>query len=284
MGYVDSHTHLWFPEALDAQVRERVYSITNVFHTPSPAETVAEMDRLDLDYVGIMAYPSRELWGTREDFPIRLLRLCANYPDRFAVFGGIDVRALAPQEVVREMEHQYEAGVSGFKLHPPHMWVKPNAYREEEGGLRQLELLYQFASDHKLPVVIHTGTSSFPRARNKYGDPVYVDDVSVDFPRLLVVMAHAGRPNWVQTAFQLVRIRSNVYTDISGIPPQRLFDYLPRIEDISVKVLYGSDFGSPGVKSLEDNLKAVVALPLSTEVKMTILEGVPKRIMKPLAK
>lgn len=284
MGYVDSHTHLWFPEALDPEVRERVYSVTSVAHTPSPAEAVREMDRLGLDYAGIMAYPSRELWGTREDFPLKMLRVCSGYPERFAVLGGIDINALTPQDTIREMENQYEAGVSGFKLHPAHMWVRPNAYREEEGGLRQLEAFYQFASDHSLPVVIHTGTSSFPRARNKYCDPVFVDDVSVDFPRLVVVMAHTGRPNWVSTAFQLVRIRSNVYTDISGIPPQRLLEYLPRIEEVSAKVLYGSDFGSPGVKNLGDNLRAVLALQVSSEAKSMMLESVPKRILKPLAK
>jgi predicted TIM-barrel fold metal-dependent hydrolase len=58
--------------------------------------------------------------------------------------------------------------------------------------LPQLEKLYQFASDHGLPITVHTGRSMFPGARNKYGDPLYLDDVLTDFPKLRLIMAHGG--------------------------------------------------------------------------------------------
>jgi predicted TIM-barrel fold metal-dependent hydrolase len=51
--------------------------------------------------------------------------------------------------------------------------------------------LYQAAQDLDIPVLIHTGSSVFKGTRMKYGDPLHLDDVAVDFPRLNLVMAHA---------------------------------------------------------------------------------------------
>ena len=76
--------------------------------------------------------------------------------------------------------------------------------------------------------MFHTGTSIFPGARNKYGDPIYIDDVAVDFPKLKILLAHGGRPLWMDTAFFLMRRHPNVYLDISGIPPKTLLKYFPR--------------------------------------------------------
>jgi predicted TIM-barrel fold metal-dependent hydrolase len=268
MRYVDAHTHLWFPSAIEGELRERIYAQAGrQLASLTVRDVVEEMDELDLEFAVIMAYPSRRVWGTREDFALKIIDAVREYGSRFAVFGGVEPLALSVEGAADWLARQYEGGVSGFKVHPPHMWVKPNAYREEEGAVKQLEAVYQFAEDHGLPVTIHSGTSLFPAARNKYGDPVFVDDVAVDFPRLKIFLAHMGRPNWVPTAFQLVRIRSNVYAELSGIPPKRLLDYVPRIEEVSDKALYGSDYGGPGVKSLGQNLTDFLSLPISVDAK-----------------
>ena len=88
--------------------------------------------------------------------------------------------------------------------------------------MKELEIIYRAAEANGVPVMFHTGTSIFPGARNKYGDPIYVDDVAVDFPKLKILLAHGGRPLWMQTAFFLMRRHPNVYLDISGIPPKTL--------------------------------------------------------------
>ena len=75
--------------------------------------------------------------------------------------------------------------------------------------------------------MFHTGTSIFPGARNTYGDPIYVDDVAVDFPKMKILLAHGGRPLWMHTAFFLLRRHANVFLDISGIPPKSLLNYFP---------------------------------------------------------
>jgi predicted TIM-barrel fold metal-dependent hydrolase len=169
---------------------------------------------------------------------------------------------------MRDVEEMVRLGVRLIKLHPPHQLVYANEYLS---GLKELEILYRAAEANGIPLMIHTGTSIFPGARNKYGDPIYVDDVAVDFPKMKIILAHGGRPLWMQTAFFLVRRHPNVYLDISSIPPQQLLNWFPRLEEIAPKTLFGSDWPGPGVVDIKKNLDAIRAMPLSSAAKEHIL-------------
>ncbi len=98
-----------------------------------------------------------------------------------------------------------------------------------------------------------------------------VDDVAVDFPRLVLILAHGGRPLWCDEAVFLLRRHPNVYMDISSIPPQRLLDYFPRLEEFADKVLFGSDWPGPGVPDIAGNIRKFLALPLSRAAQRKIL-------------
>ncbi len=85
--------------------------------------------------------------------------------------------------------------------------------------------------------MIHTGTSVFPGARSRLGDPMHCDDVAVDFPRLPLVLAHAGRPLWYEQAWFLCRRHPQVSRDLSGIPPKQLPTVMPRLPELQGRVL-----------------------------------------------
>jgi uncharacterized protein len=97
------------------------------------------------------------------------------------------------------------------------------------------------------------------------------DDVGVDYPNLIVILAHGGRPLWMNEAFFLVRRHKNMYLDVSGIPPQKLLEYFPRLEEIADKVLFGTDWPGPGVVDIGGNIEKFRALPISREVQRKIL-------------
>jgi hypothetical protein len=170
--------------------------------------------------------------------------------------------------VLADVEHILRLGLQMIKIHPPHQLLFPNDYLN---GVKELEIIYRAAEANGVPVMFHTGTSIFPGARNKYGDPIHVDDVAVDFPKLKILLAHGGRPLWMQTAFFLVRRHPNVYLDISGIPPKTLLKYFPRIEEIAHKTLFGTDWPGPGVPDIRKNLDEFRALPLSETIQQQIL-------------
>jgi predicted TIM-barrel fold metal-dependent hydrolase len=99
-----------------------------------------------------------------------------------------------------------------------------------------------------------------------------VDDVAVDFPDLRVILAHGGRPLWMEQAFFLVRRFPNVFMDVSSIPPRAVPRYFPRLAEIADKVLYGSDWPSPGVRSMAGNARDFQDLPLPKEAIARIME------------
>ncbi len=151
-------------------------------------------------------------------------------------------------------------------------YVKENPRRLLScGSLHPRHTSNVMADTNGIPVMFHTGTSIFPGARNKYGDPIHVDDVAIDFPKLKILLAHGGRPLWMDTAFFLVRRHPNVYLDISGIPPKNLLRYFPRLEQIADKTLFGTDWPGPGVPEIKQNLEDFRALPLAESAKQQIL-------------
>jgi hypothetical protein len=155
------------------------------------------------------------------------------------------------------------------------MAVEPNAYLH---GLDALGEIYGEAQRLKLPVMIHTGTSIFPGARSRAGEPMPVDDVAVDFPDLVIVIAHGGRPLWMEQAFFLVRRFPKVFMDVSSIPPKKILEYFPRLSEIADKVLYGSDWPAPGVRSMGENLREFRTLGLPEPILRKILEENPAKM------
>ena len=75
----------------------------------------------------------------------------------------------------------------------------------------------------------------------------------------------------MDTATFLARRHPNVHLDISGIPPKKLLEYLPRLEDLADRCLWGTDYPSPGVASMKKNVEDFLALPLSEAAKARIL-------------
>jgi hypothetical protein len=159
-------------------------------------------------------------------------------------------------------------GARALKVHPPHQNLRANAYLHE---YPQLADLYRRAEAASIPVTIHTGTSVFPGARSRLGDPMDVDDVAVDFPKLKILLAHGCRPLWMEAAFFVVRRHANVLLEISGIPPAKLLEYFPRLEEIADKTVWGTDWPSPGIRSMRQNVDQFLQLPISDASRRMIL-------------
>lgn len=173
-------------------------------------------------------------------------------------------------DLAGELErHVTEMGFRGLKLYPTYQHFYPNANR--------LYPLYAKAEELGIPVMLHTGSSVFRGARLKYGDPLYLDDVSVDFPDLALLMAHSGRGFWYDRAYFLAKLHANVYMEISGLPPQKLLDYFPELERVADKVIFGSDW--PGMPYIKRNIDMIRSLPLAEETKDKILGGNAARIL-----
>jgi predicted TIM-barrel fold metal-dependent hydrolase len=169
-------------------------------------------------------------------------------------------------ELRRKVEDE---GFRGLKLYPTYQHYYLNDPK--------IYPLYQAAQDLGIPVLIHTGSSLIKGTRLKYGDPLHLDDVAVDFPRLNLVMAHSGRGFWYDRAFFLSKLHANVYMEISGLPPAKLLTYFPELARNTDKVVFGSDW--PGLPDLKGNIDAIAGLPLPAAGIENILGGNAGRLL-----
>ncbi len=128
----------------------------------------------------------------------------AQAPDRLVGFAGV-----SPQrhDAVKELAHAVEnLGLRGLKLHPPIQMFTP--------ADPACFPLYEALEHYGLPVLFHTGSGP-SQLSDRYSNPHLVDEVAVHFPRLKIVLAHAGR-FWYQETLTMMRRHPNIHIDISA--------------------------------------------------------------------
>jgi hypothetical protein len=244
-------------------------------YAADPRALLARMDADGIDRVGLINYVSPDVMGFTAEVNPWMVRYAALDPSRLIAFGSVHPGFV--RDAAGETSRVIDGGAKALKIHPPHQRFRANAYQD---GLPGLADVYRVAQDAGVPVTIHTGTSVFPGARSRFGDPMDVDDVAIDFPKLTILLAHGGRPLWMDAAFFLIRRHPNVHLEVSGIPPSKLLEYFPRLEEIAHKTVWGTDWPSPGVKSMRANVDAFLGLPLSDAAKERILHGNAAKIWR----
>jgi uncharacterized protein len=170
-----------------------------------------------------------------------ILDFARAHADFVLPFVSIDPTRGAP--AVAEARRLVATGeVRGLKLHPPLQQFFPNdpiAYP-----------LYEVFAEAKLPVLFHTGHSGIGTGmrggggiRLKYGQPMHIDDVAVDFPDMPIVLAHPSFP-WQDEAISICLHKPQVYIDLSGWSPKYFSPTLVQYANtlLKHKVLFGSDY------------------------------------------
>jgi predicted TIM-barrel fold metal-dependent hydrolase len=267
----DCHIHIQPMEMLKPEAFDLIRSEAKDFDRVmefcgSPRAFLNYLDASGIGRAVLINYVAPEVIGLSSEVNQWVADYVSSDPVRLLSCGGLHPRQ--SPNVLADVEQILRLKIRMIKIHPPHQLLYPNDYLH---GIKELEIIYRAAEANGVPVMFHTGTSIFHGARNKYGDPIYLDDVAVDFPKLKIIMAHGGRPLWMETAFFLLRRHPNVFLDISGIPPKMLLNYFPRLEEIAQKTLFGTDWPSPGVREIKNNLDDFLALPLSEESRQQIL-------------
>jgi predicted TIM-barrel fold metal-dependent hydrolase len=191
------------------------------------------------------------------------LPIVSRNPVRFRLVANVNPHLHYP--LASEVERQLDLGAVALKLHPVHGGFDP--------ADRDVYPAYQVCRERGIPVIIHSGTSSFPGARAKFGDPALLLDVLEDFPELNIVFAHGGRGWWYDTAAFLAMARDNVWLDLAGLPPAKLPEYYARFDltRLATKWIFGTDW--PGVPGPARNAAALSTLGLPEDILAGVLSG-----------
>jgi predicted TIM-barrel fold metal-dependent hydrolase len=203
-----------------------------------------------------------------------VLAAAAAHPDVFIPFGSVD--PTRGPEALAEARRLIAAGVRGFKLHPPLQQFWPND--------PAVYPFYALVQEARLPVIFHTGHSGIGTGapggagvRLKYGRPMPIDDVAVDFPELPIVMAHPSFP-WQDEAISVCLHKPNVFIDLSGWSPKYFSPVLVQYANtlLREKVLFGSDYP---LITPDRWLADFAALPLRDEVRPLIVKENAARLL-----
>lgn len=125
-----------------------------------------------------------------------------------SVVAGLDFTTFTPSDLVEIAEYVQAGKVRGLKLYPGYQSFYPHDPKWTPA--------YEFAADHRIPVMIHSGDTYSPRGKLKYAHPLQIDEVAVDFPEARFVICHLGNP-WIRDCMEVVYKNANVFTDISGL-------------------------------------------------------------------
>jgi hypothetical protein len=244
---IDVHTHVHrsvnAPKA-DPEENERLAAMAAYFKTAAASFTVDDL----ADYYRERKMAAVTFTIDQKDAPedparvtpIEIIERARAHADVLIPFGSVDPARGA--EAVRMAKRQIEAGAKGFKFHPSSQAFEPND--------PAVYPVYEVIQEAGLPALFHSGQTGAGAGmrggggiRLKYSNPMYLDDVAVDFPDMPIILAHPSFP-WQEEALSVATHKPQVYIDLSGWSPKYFAPILVQYANtlLKNKMLFGTDF------------------------------------------
>ena len=209
-------------------------------HPPTIEETAAHYRAQNIAAVIFPVDAERET-GYRRYANEEVAEIAAANSDVLIPFASIDPwkGKMGVREARRLMQ---DYGIRGFKFHPTFQGFYAND--------RMAYPLYEAIEENGGIALFHTGQTGVGSGmrggngmRLKFSNPMYMDDVAVDFPDLKIILAHPSFP-WQEEALAVAQHKPNVYIDLSGWSPKYFPEILVRYCNsiLKKKVLFGSDW------------------------------------------
>lgn len=174
----------------------------------------------------------------------------AEHPEHLIGFLSLDP---TQDGWVHEMRDGRERlGLKGIKLMPMYAGFQPDDDR--------LDPLWSYATAHRLPVLLHTGTTFVSQAPLDCTLPRLLDRVAIRFPDVPLILAHLGHP-YEGECVAVIRKHPNVFADLSALHyrPFQLYQSLMLVQEYGVwdKVLFGTDFPFTTVNATLEGLRGL---------------------------
>ncbi|NDV00951.1 amidohydrolase family protein [Pseudoroseicyclus tamaricis] len=247
---IDIHTHAEEPCCghRDDGYDEFQAGMANYFKNPAGKEGMLPSVQDTAAYyrerkIGAVIFPvdSERETGFRRYSNEEVATIAAENSDVLIPFASIDpAKGRAGAREARRLVREF--GVRGFKFHPTMQGFYPNE--------RWCYPLYEAIAEEGAITLFHTGQTGVGAGMRggmgmklKYSNPMYLDDVAVDFPDMPIIAAHPSFP-WQEEALAVATHKPNVYIDLSGWSPKYFPPILVRYCNsiLQDKMLFGSDW------------------------------------------
>jgi predicted TIM-barrel fold metal-dependent hydrolase len=245
LAAIDVHTHVHASVHAPADVGEDRHAFFAYFGAdfvaPSVHDLAAYYRERNMMCVAFTVDATTATGQAPEVSNDEIAELAEQHSDVVVPFASIDPHR--GRAAVRDVERLVADGrIRGFKFHPNLQAFFPND--------PAVYPLYEAIEASGLPTVFHSGHTGVGAGRPggggvrlKYSNPMFLDDVAVDFPDMPIVLAHPSFP-WQDEAISVALHKPSVHIDLSGWSPKyfpaNLVQYANTL--LRHKVMFGSDY------------------------------------------
>lgn len=257
---IDVHTHLWpleqTPDYLKSYFTGRDKKSDGYELTCEGLLESMDEAGIDLSIVFALAFSPSTTNTELEKANQYVLEQCEKSNGRLVPFCTINpFEEKAGDYLKRYMEQD---GFVGLKLHCNMQQFFPNDER--------LYPIYRVMEEYGKPVLFHSGGIGVNPNKDRFGQPVNFDDIACDFPELPIILGHAGRI-WYNETAMLLRKHKNVFAEISTnigraeelktMPLKDLFRIVKGWAGSTEHLMFGSDYPFYGQKETVDVLRRI---------------------------
>jgi len=211
---------------------KKIEGITSIETTDIIEKTLHHIKKAKLDKVVLLPVTAKENQLVKKWVDAA--------PDIFIPFYNPPEKSTNQLDIIGKMEKDIqEFNYKGLKI--------MLSFRNKQLNDKLLHPILEFAQDHKLVVLIHTGwpPPGTKRTVLTYSNPIDMEIYYNSFPKVNFVIAHMGFP-FSDIAISLVTQYPNLYLDISNLTymaPYKLKNLLLEAKDIigTHKILFGTD-------------------------------------------
>jgi uncharacterized protein len=245
---IDGHMHIGRADLLDENIVAFLKTKGNwedINYRISPEGLIETLDQAGIDKGVIFPLsflPPHKPWQDLNDLTALYVQ---RYPEKLIGYAIINPRDV--QASLKELERSFDhLGLVGIKIHPSIQEFYPND--------PAILPIFDYAQTRRVPVLVHTGASAASHP-DIYSRPMLLDEIACRFTKLIIILAHVGRPFYSEAAL-LIRKYSNVYGDICANVGRRNNEALLAYVLLSLQVyasasdrlIFGSDHPifSPG--------------------------------------
>ena len=171
--------------------------ISNKYHTP--VLLTEAVDGLKIKKDGVYVDVTYGGGGHSREILSRL-----GEKGRLIAFAGIDPQRENAVDIFDWAINKL--GMKGLKLYPPTGFYPFD---------KRVYPLYERCESMGLPILIHTGGPGIALLPSRFANPIYLQDVQADFPKLNIWIGHAGHKLYREEAIQVAAVAVNTYLELS---------------------------------------------------------------------
>ena len=256
---VDVHTHVW---ECPCHIGEAFIADAKVTAGDGYKDIHVDLDRhweamQPVDHAIVLGFRARHVGVLVPNEYVA--EYVGKHPEKLIGFASVDPQD--PDAVEQLDDAIQRLKLRGLKMGPIYQNVAPTDSRFRRIMKRCEEL--------QIPVLIHQGTTFCANVSLEISQPILLQPLALEFPKLRMVIAHMGHP-WIDETMVLIRKNRNFFADISALyyRPWQFYNALVSAKEYGVldRLLFGSDYPFTTPQSSMDALRKVNDMAAGTNL------------------